>query len=166
MHLQNMEQLHVIRMWLSIRPWLVIYLFPVPFLAPQPCGRAVIIINVQKLIIYYTVYDAIGRQNLNTQQDITASSSACRLPFSADPRKPMLSFVSKWGGACRLCIIIILDAGIKIACGRGTGNNYITSRGLNKKPQATVCLHGKGLKPCFSSVENAKSRIKYSSVSS
>ena len=53
-----------------------IYLFLVPFLAPQPCGRAVIIINAQKLIIYYAVYDAIGRQNLNTQQDITASSSA------------------------------------------------------------------------------------------
>jgi len=32
--------------------------------------------NAQKLIIYYAVYDAIGRQNLNTQQDITASSSA------------------------------------------------------------------------------------------
>jgi len=45
-------------------------------MAPQPCGRAVIIINAQKLIIYYAVYDAIGRQNLNTQQDITASSSA------------------------------------------------------------------------------------------
>ena len=67
----------------------------------------VIIINAQKLIIYYAVYDAIGRQNLNAQQ--------CRLPLSADPRKPMLSFVSKWGVACRLCIIITLDAGIKIA---------------------------------------------------
>ena len=53
-----------------------------------------------------------------------------RLPFSADPHKPMLSFVSKWGVACRLCIIITLDAGIKIACGRETGNNYITIRGL------------------------------------
>jgi len=42
----------------------------------------------------------------------------------------MLSFVSKWGVACRLCIIIILDAGIKIACGRGTGNNCNTSGGL------------------------------------
>ena len=66
-----------------LRPWLVIYLFPVPFLAPQPCGRAVIIINAQKLIIYYAVYDAIGwqrelsvKKSLNTQQDITASSSA------------------------------------------------------------------------------------------
>ena len=29
----------------------------------------IIIINAQKLIIYYAVYDAIGRQNLNTQQD-------------------------------------------------------------------------------------------------
>ena len=59
------------------------YLFPVPFLAPQPCGWAVIIINAQKLIIYYAVYDAIGwqrelsvKKSLNTQQDITASSSA------------------------------------------------------------------------------------------
>jgi len=42
-------------------------------------------INAQKLIIYYAVYVAIGRQrefiflsikkSLNTQQDITASSS-------------------------------------------------------------------------------------------
>ena len=35
-------------------------LVSVPFLAPQPCGQAVIIINAQKLTIYYAVYDAIG----------------------------------------------------------------------------------------------------------
>ena len=47
---------------LTIRTRHVIYLFPVPCLALQPCGRAVSIVNVQKLIIYYAVYDAIGRQ--------------------------------------------------------------------------------------------------------
>ena len=47
-----------------------------PLFGTTAIGRAVIIINAQKLIIYYAVYDAIGRQNLNTQQDITASSSA------------------------------------------------------------------------------------------
>jgi len=47
-----------------------------PLFGTAAMQRAVIIINAQKLIIYYAVYDAIGRQNLNTQQDITASSSA------------------------------------------------------------------------------------------
>ena len=44
---------------LTIRPQLVIiiYLFPIPCLASQACGWAVIIINEQKLILYYAVYD-------------------------------------------------------------------------------------------------------------
>jgi len=97
----------------------------------------VIIIKAQKLIIYYAVYDAIGRQResifyLSRRAYILSRTSLpvaqqCRLPFSADPLKLMLSFVSKWGLACRLCII---DAGIKIAFRRGTGSNYITSHGL------------------------------------
>ena len=43
--------------------------------------RQLFIMNTQKLIIYYAVYDAIGRQreiikkSLSTQQDITAFSS-------------------------------------------------------------------------------------------
>jgi len=33
-----------------IRPWLVIYLFPVPHLAPQPRKRVVNIVEMQKLL--------------------------------------------------------------------------------------------------------------------
>jgi len=61
--------------FISFRPWLVIYLFPVPFWHHSHAGGR-LLLNAQKLIIYYAVYDAIGRQNLNTEQDITASSSA------------------------------------------------------------------------------------------
>ena len=37
-------------------------------LLEQPCGRAVIFNNVQELVIYYTVCDAIGRQRESIYQ--------------------------------------------------------------------------------------------------
>jgi len=46
--------------WLQLRPQLVIFLFPVPiWYHSHVGGRAVIIIDMQKRIIYYAVYDII-----------------------------------------------------------------------------------------------------------
>ena len=103
-----------------IKPWLVIYLFPVPWFAINPCGRAD--------IFYYCINNIIillllaGIQFSNFEHDL-----ACK-NMTTPPNPPRIKGCGQWNCG-------------QWNCGRGTGNNCIISDGLTSFKHYNIIIH-------------------------
>ena len=121
----------------NYRPWLVIYLFPVPWFIITPYGRAVIFYYCINNIITLLLLADIQFNKFYNWTGILLQNSSMQAIYKTDinlqnhqysNHTPKFS-LNKRVWPTKL-LIISVHAGAKIACGRGTGNYYITSDGL------------------------------------
>ena len=121
----------------KLRTWLVIYLFPVSWFIITPCGRAVIFYYCINNIITLLLLADTQFSRFYSWTGILLQHSSMQAIYKPDinlqnhqysNHTPKFS-LNKRVWPTKL-LIKSVDAGAKIACGRETGNYYITSDGL------------------------------------
>ena len=116
-----------------IRPWLVIYWFPVPWFIITPCGQVVIFYYCISNIITLLLLADIQFSRFYNWTIILLQHFSMQAIYHHTPKFSL----NKRAWPTKL-LIISVDAGAKIACGWGTGNYYITSDGLSNSTWARL----------------------------